>query len=141
MNATNAARTEYGDSNHVSLQEYFVVRVKRFGSGGSRVFCRELCDGGVVGAFCHLVERKFPVHLRDEFHAVVGKRAACLFQGIDKGGKVVFFGTPREILQKPATDFVAKFVDGIVWRGGEAVRPVLGEGLTSAPLADLSMSA
>jgi ABC-type proline/glycine betaine transport system ATPase subunit len=56
-------------------------------------------------------------------------------------GRIEQIGTPREILQRPATEFVAKFVDGIVWRGGEAVRPVMGESLTSAPLADLSMSA
>ena len=56
-------------------------------------------------------------------------------------GRIEQIGTPREILQRPATEFVAKFVDGIVWRGGEAVRPVMGESLTSAPLADLSVSA
>ncbi len=77
----------------------------------------------------------FVTHDQDEAFELA-HRVAILNEG-----RIEQIGTPREILQRPATEFVAKFVDGIVWRGGEAVRPVLGESLTSAPLADLSMSA
>jgi sulfate/thiosulfate transport system ATP-binding protein len=77
----------------------------------------------------------FVTHDQDEAFELA-HRVAILNEG-----RIKQIGTPREILQRPATDFVAKFVDGIVWRGGEAVRLVMGESLTSAPLADLSMSA
>jgi sulfate transport system ATP-binding protein len=77
----------------------------------------------------------FVTHDQDEAFELA-HRVAILNEG-----RIEQIGTPREILQRPATEFVAKFVDGIVWRGGEAVRPVMSESLSSAPLADLSMSA
>jgi len=77
----------------------------------------------------------FVTHDQDEAFELA-HRVAILNEG-----RIEQIGTPREILQRPATEFVAKFVDGIVWRGGEAVRPVMGDSLTPAPLADLSMSA
>jgi sulfate transport system ATP-binding protein len=56
-------------------------------------------------------------------------------------GRIEQIGTPQAILERPATDFVTQFVDGIVWRGGEPVRRVAAAGPPPIPFQALSKSA
>jgi sulfate transport system ATP-binding protein len=55
----------------------------------------------------------FVTHDQDEAFELAD-RVAILNEGL-----IEQIGTPREIRQRPATKFVAKFVDGIVWRWNE----------------------
>jgi sulfate transport system ATP-binding protein len=77
----------------------------------------------------------FVTHDQDEAFELA-HRVAILNEG-----RIEQVGTPRAILERPASEFVSKFVDGIVWRGGEPVRPVVGAGLAPVPLQALSRSA
>src|SRR5262245_234698 len=77
----------------------------------------------------------FVTHDQDEA-VELAHRVAILNEG-----RIEQVGSPRAILERPATEFVSKFVDGIVWRGGEPVRPVVGAGLAPVPLQALSKSA
>lgn len=77
----------------------------------------------------------FVTHDQDEAFELA-HRVAILNQG-----RIEQVGTPQAILERPATNFVAQFVDGIVWRGGEPAKRISSAGQVPVSFTALSKSA